>query len=88
MRQRYGSRLWREYGFVDAFNPTFRTPSAWPGGWFDNDYLGIDQGPIAIMIENLRNGFVWETMKRNPYIITGLRRAGFSGGWLNRLSGS
>jgi hypothetical protein len=88
MRHRYGSRLWREYGFVDAFNPTFRNPPVWPDGWFDRDYLGIDQGPIAIMIENLRSGLVWETMKRNRYIIKGLRRAGFSGGWLNTENGS
>jgi hypothetical protein len=34
------------------------------------------------MIENLRNGFVWKTMAKSPYIVRGLRRAGFSGGWL------
>jgi hypothetical protein len=34
------------------------------------------------MIENLRNGLVWDTMKKNPYIVNGLRRAGFTGGWL------
>jgi len=25
---------------------------------------------------------VWETMKRNPHIVRGLKRAGFTGGWL------
>jgi hypothetical protein len=83
MRQRYGSLIWRDYGFVDAFNPTFVTTATGPTGWFDHDYIGIDQGPIVIMIENLRNGFVWEVMKRNPYIIDGLKKAGFTGGWLN-----
>jgi len=82
MRREYGTPLFRNYGFADAFNPTYRTP-AWPNGWYDPDYLGIDQGPLAIMIENLRNGFVWETVKKNPYIEKGLRRAGFSGGWLD-----
>jgi len=82
MRGKYGDRLWTEYGYVDAFNPTFITPST-PHGWFDHDYLGIDQGPIVIMIENLRNGFVWEVMKKNPYIVEGLKRAGFSGGWID-----
>lgn len=81
MRALHGDRLFRVYGFADAFNMTYRT-ARWPHGWFDSDYIGIDQGPIAIMIENLRNGFVWETMKKNPYIAKGLRRAGFSGGWL------
>jgi len=74
--------LWSEFGFFDAFNPTFVTPRTGPGGWVDHDYLGIDQGPIAIMIENLRNGFVWNLMKQNAYIVQGLKRAGFTGGWL------
>ena len=81
MKEKFGSRLWTKYGFVDAFNPTYITPST-PHGWFDHDYLGIDQGPIPLMIENYRNGFVWEVMKRNPYIVEGLRKAGFAGGWL------
>ena len=85
MKERYGSALWREYGFIDSFNPTFRHPELAPGGWFAKDYLGIDQGPIAIMIENLRTGLVWDTMKKNRYVIRGLQRAGFSGGWLDTL---
>jgi hypothetical protein len=82
MKNKYGDKLWTKYGFVDAFNPTYVTPST-PHGWFDKDYLGIDQGPIALMIENYRNGFVWEVMKKNKYIIAGLKRAGFTGGWLS-----
>jgi hypothetical protein len=34
------------------------------------------------MIENHRSELIWETMKTNPYIIRGLCRAGFGGGWL------
>jgi hypothetical protein len=81
MRNRYGDKLWTKYGYVDAFNPTYITPST-PDGWFDHDYLGIDQGPIVLMIENARNGFVWEVMKKNRYIVEGLKKAGFTGGWL------
>lgn len=81
MKKKYGARVWRTYGFIDAFNPTYVNDSA--RGWFDDDYIGIDQGPIVIMIENLRSGFVWKTMKKNPYIRRGLQRAGFSGGWLD-----
>ncbi len=66
-----------QYGFRDAFNLTY------PGQWFDDDYLGIDQGPILIQMENYRSGLIWEVMKRNPHIIRGLKRAGFSGGWLD-----
>jgi hypothetical protein len=56
-----------------------------PGvGWFDTDYLGIDQGPILAMIENYRSDLVWKTMRKSPYIVRGLRRAGFRGGWLDQ----
>jgi hypothetical protein len=82
MRNRYGEHVWRKYGFVDSFNPTYVTPATGPGGWFDGDYLGIDQGPVALMIENLRNSFVWNVMKKNKYVLSGLQRAGFTGGWL------
>lgn len=77
----YGSSVFRPYGFADAFNPSYITPST-PNGWIDKDYLGIDQGPIVLMLENYRTGLVWNAMKKNPYIVAGLRRAGFSGGWL------
>jgi hypothetical protein len=55
-----------------------------PGvGWFDDDYLGIDQGPILGMAENFRSGLVWRVMRRNPHVVRGLRAAGFTGGWLD-----
>ncbi len=89
MKQRYGKSIYDRYGFVDAFNPSFhtqttlRTGKLVPGlGWVDTEQLGIDQGPILLMIENWRSGFVWNVMKKNPYIRRGLQRAGFSGGWL------
>jgi hypothetical protein len=79
------------YGFVDALNPTLdrEVPvhhgRVVPGvGWFDTDYLGIDEGPIVAMIENYRTELVWRTMRKNLYVIRGLRRAGFTGGWLDR----
>ncbi|MCI0690418.1 Tat pathway signal protein [candidate division KSB1 bacterium] len=81
MRAKYDTLLFKEYGFLDSFNPSFITPETL-NGWFDDDYLGIDQGPIVVMIENLRNDFVWNVMKKNKYIVTGLQRAGFTGGWL------
>ena len=84
MRAEHDSRLWKEYGFVDAFNPTFVTPTTGSAGWYDRDYLGIDQGPIVVMIENLRTGLFWKLMRRNPYIVQGLKRAGFMGGWLEK----
>ncbi|MBO0936160.1 Tat pathway signal protein [Fibrella sp. HMF5335] len=87
MKSRYGAKLYGPYGFRDAFNPTYRYPSRFANGstasgWFDVDYLGIDQGPILLMTENLRTGFVWNLMKKSPHIRRGLTRAGFTGGWL------
>lgn len=83
MKSRYGSRIYGRYGFVDAFNPSFRNGTSF---WSDNEYLGIDQGPILLMIENWRSGLVWNVMKHNPYIRAGLQRAGFQGGWLTPSS--
>jgi len=94
MRAAYGERLFGRYGFLDAFNPTLKLPiSTQHGvvdtalGWFDTDYLGIDQGPILAMTENHRSGLVWRAMRRNPHIVRGLKRAGFTGGWLDAASG-
>lgn len=88
--RRYGPRLYGRYGFLDALNPTFqftdvplRHGRVVPGvGWFDTDYLGIDQGPMVAMIENHRSGLVWSLMRGDPVLRAGLARAGFSGGWL------
>jgi hypothetical protein len=91
MRDAHGDRLFTRHGFLDAFNPTLtvevRTQhgTVVPGaGWYDGDHLGIDQGPILAMIENWRSGLVWRVMRGNPHVVRGLRRAGFSGAWLDR----
>jgi hypothetical protein len=90
IRRAYGPSVFSTYGFVDAFNPTLDRAMKLqygrivPGvGWFDTDYLGIDQGPIVAMIENHRSGLVWRVMRTNPHLVRGLRRAGFTGGWLD-----
>lgn len=92
MRQQYGARLYTRYGFKDAFNPSFTFTDAGSRsgeidpvhGWVANDYLGIDQGPILAMMENHRSGFVWRVMRKNPHIVRGLKRIGFTGGWLDQ----
>ena len=93
MREKYGDNLFTSYGFLDSFNPTFDvdvTPQHGKVvsgvGWFDTDYLGIDQGPIVAMIENYRSDLIWKTMKKNPYIVSGLKKAGFTGGWLSTVA--
>jgi len=64
-----------------GFNAT--VGDAGTGGWLSEAQFGLDQGMIVLMIENYRSDFVWNVMKRNPYIRKGLQRAGFSGGWLD-----
>ena len=91
MRTAYGPALYQQYGFKDAFNPSYtfvaagsRSGTIDPAkGWVANDYLGIDQGPILAMMENHRSGLVWRVMRKNPHIRRGLERLGFTGGWLD-----
>ena len=91
MREGFGGMAFGTYGFLDSFNPTLRDPSVRvqhgmihpEHGWVDGDYLGIDQGPIIAMLENWRSEMVWKVMRTNPYIVRGLRRAGFTGGWID-----
>ena len=90
MARDHGEYILGRYGFIDAFNPSFdfddappKTGRRIPGvGWIGPDYLGIDQGPIVAMLENWRSGLIWKVMRGNPHIVRGLRRAGFTGGWL------
>lgn len=72
-----------KYGFKCSFNPTFESGNQAVNGWISQGYYGLDQGPIVLMIENYRTGFFWRMMRNCPYIISGLQRAGFTGGWLS-----
>ncbi len=70
------------YGLEATFNPTFPSEHCKPCGWLSPWHYGINEGPIVLMIENHRTGFLWDLMKKCPYIVSGLRKAGFTGGWL------
>jgi len=69
MWNNYNSQLWTKYGFRDAFNLGIN--------WWDTDIIGIDQGPIIIMIENYRNQSVWNRFMKNPDVQRGLAAAKF-----------
>lgn len=69
LERQYGAALWGAYGFRDAFNRTRQ--------WWATDTLGIDQGPIVLMIENHRTGAVWRRVTGDPVIERGLALAGF-----------
>jgi hypothetical protein len=61
--------LWSKHGMLDAFNPTVN--------WFSPDYIGIDQGPIVIMLENFRSGLIWNYFMKDSLVHNGLKKLGF-----------
>ncbi len=71
MRHLYMMRdqVFGKYGFYDAFSET--------DGWYPKRYLAIDQGPIAVMIENYRSGFLWKLFMSHPDVCKGLNKLGF-----------
>jgi hypothetical protein len=66
----HGTRLWKEYGFVDAFCDQ--------RGWVAKTFLAIDQGPIVVMMENHRTGLLWKLFMSVPEVQAGLRALDFS----------
>lgn len=69
MNSVYGNTLWGKYGYYDSFNPTAK--------WVNNDFIGIDQGPMLLMIENFRTGLIWEYVMKDPIIQKGLKKLNF-----------
>ncbi len=69
MRMIGGERVWKRYGFVNAFNPQT--------GWASPDVIGIDLGITLLMAENLRSGFVWRHFMAASEVRRGMKLAGF-----------
>jgi hypothetical protein len=65
---------------ASGFNAT--VDEAGTPGWVSEGIFGLDQGMIVLAIENYRCGWLWQLGRGNPFVRAGLRRAGFSGGWL------
>ncbi|PAC29203.1 glucoamylase family protein [Flectobacillus sp. BAB-3569] len=61
-----GDKIWKEYGFVDAFNLN--------KFWYADSFLAIDQGPIIVMIENHRSGLLWNLLMSCPEVKNGLKK--------------
>src|SRR5258706_10230522 len=66
----FHTELWGPFRFKDAYNLN--------NGWWDTDVIGIDQGPIVIMLENYRTAAVWKRMMQNPYLLNALTLAQFT----------
>lgn len=73
--EHHGDRIWRRYGFVDAFSEQH--------DWYADTFLAIDQGPIVVMMENHRSNLLWKLCMSAPEVQTGLRRLEFSSPHLN-----
>lgn len=69
-----GDKLWKEYGFIDAFN--LNNP------WFADSFLAIDQAPVIVMIENYRSGLLWNLFTSCPEVKAGLLKLGFTAPYL------
>ncbi len=64
-----GQELFGRYGFYDAFNDNL--------DWVAENYIGIDQGPIVVMIENYRTALLWELVMQDSDVQAGLDTLGF-----------
>ncbi|WP_406823710.1 glucoamylase family protein [Pedobacter sp. KACC 23697] len=64
-----GDKVWGKYGFYDAFSET--------DNWYPKRYLGIDQGPMVVMIENYRSGLLWKLFMGNKDVQNGLKKLDF-----------
>jgi len=71
---------------VSDMLPSGLNPSRGDGAgrpWVSEGFFGLDQGLVVLMIENYRSRWIWRLMRSCPYVVTGLRRAGFRNGWLD-----
>ncbi|CAN7342388.1 hypothetical protein [Rhizobium sp. LjRoot258] len=70
---------------TNAYNKHFSETNFF-NGHSENTVIGTEvprQGPIVLTIENYQSGLLWDLMRKWPHVTTGLRHAGFSGGWLS-----
>jgi hypothetical protein len=65
------------HGFHASFNPTYPDKGDNPTGWVSPWQFGLNQGPVVLMIENYWSGLLWKIFHTCPYIVNGLKAAGF-----------
>jgi hypothetical protein len=71
-----------KYCFTCSFNPTFTAEDPSIPSWTSEFHLGINLRPIVMTIENHITGLPWGLTRQCPYVVSGVRRAGFKNGWL------
>ena len=70
--ENHAGLLWGPAGFYDAHSQHFN--------WSAKRYLAIDQGPMAVMLENYRTGLLWKLYMNAPEVKQGLQKLGFKSG--------
>jgi len=73
-----GEKLWGVYGFRDGFSLS--------EDWFEDVYMGLNQAPIVVMIENYRSSLIWKLFMSNAEIKPALDRIGFQPDLENKAS--
>jgi hypothetical protein len=63
---RYGSFLWAEYGFRDAFDLD--------KNWCAEIFMGLNQAPVVVMIENYRTRLIWDLYMKHPDVQRGIEK--------------
>ena len=79
MRRRY-PQMCPDHRYASSFNPGLADGAS--DCWVSPGHYGLDQGIVMMMIENHRTQLIWRLMRKCPYLASGLRHAGFAGGWL------
>lgn len=69
MLEREGGLIWGKYGFVSGFNVD--------QNWYSDQYVGIDQGIIVLMLENYKSGLIWDLFMSHPAIAAAMDKIGF-----------
>jgi exo beta-1,2-glucooligosaccharide sophorohydrolase (non-reducing end) len=64
-----GDKVWGVYGPRDAINLS--------QDWVSPIYMGLNQAPITVLIENYRTGLIWKLFMSNPEIKPMLEKIGF-----------
>jgi hypothetical protein len=64
-----GDRVWGIYGPRDAVNLS--------EDWVSPIFMGLNQAPMTVMVENYRTGLLWKLFMSNPEIKPMLGRIGF-----------
>ncbi len=70
IREQFGDKVWKSFGFLDAFNPAT--------GWAAAGQISINTGITLLMAENARTGLVWNAFMKNPEIQFAMTSVGFT----------